>query len=58
MNTVSFLMAALVMLPAIGIALWAWRAMNRDASLLRVEAGLQDADVEIGTWPPSTTPLR
>jgi len=51
MNTLSFLIAALVMLPAAGVLLWAWRTYAR--SDLRVDAGLEQADLHIGTWPSS-----
>jgi hypothetical protein len=40
-------------LPAIDAARWARWTMQRAEDLLRVLAGLQSADVESGTWPPS-----
>jgi hypothetical protein len=53
MNTPSLLIAALVMLPALGVALWAWWMMQRSEDVLRISAGLEKADLDIGTWPPS-----
>jgi len=54
MNTLPLLIAALVMLPAIGITLWAWRTMQRAENQFRVDAGLDHADFDIGTWPLSS----
>jgi hypothetical protein len=53
MNTPSLLLAALVMLPALGVALWAWWMMQRTEDVLRISAGLEKTDLDIGTWPPS-----
>lgn len=53
MDTLTFLIAALILLAAVGGALWAWRTMERAESDLRIEAGLQNADFDIGTWPRS-----
>lgn len=53
MNTLSFLIAALVMLPAVALLLWAWRTMQDARIDLRVEAGLKQTDLHIGTWPSS-----
>jgi len=53
MNTLPLLIAALVMLPAVGVTLWAWRTMQRAESDLRVDAGLEHADLDIGTWSAS-----
>jgi hypothetical protein len=41
MNTLPLLIAALVMLPAIGVMLWAWSSMQRAENDLRVDAGLE-----------------
>ena len=54
MSRVSLLFAAVIMLSAIGSVLWAWWAMQRAESLLRIPARLENADLDIGTWPPST----
>jgi hypothetical protein len=54
MTPLSLIFAALVMLLAIGVVLWAWWAMQRAEILLRISAGLEHADLDIGTWPPST----
>ncbi len=51
MNTPSLLVAALVVLPAIAVVLFTWRAMRRTERALRLEAGLQTRDFEIGNWP-------
>jgi hypothetical protein len=53
MNTLSLLIAALAMLPGVGVGvlLWAWRTYAR--SDLRLEAGLEQTDLHIGTWPSS-----
>jgi len=53
MNTPSLLLAALVMLPALGVALWAWWMMQRTEDVLRISAGLEKTDLDIGNWPPS-----
>ena len=53
MNTTHLLIAALVLIPALGIMLWAWSTMRRAENNLRIDAGLQPADLEIGTWPSS-----
>ena len=47
------LIAAFVMLSAIGVALWAWWTMRRAENDLRADAGLEHADFDIGTWPSS-----
>ena len=57
MNTLPLLIAALVMLPAVGVALWAWSTMQRAERDLRTDAGLEHADFDIGTW-PSSSPAR
>jgi hypothetical protein len=54
MNTLPLLIAALVMLPAIGVMLWAWSTMQRAENDLRVDAGLEHGDFDIGTWPSSS----
>jgi hypothetical protein len=51
MNNPSLFITALVTLPAAGVLLWAWRTYAR--SDLRVDAGLEQADLHIGTWPSS-----
>lgn len=53
MDTLPYLIAAIVLLPAIGCAVWAWRAMRQTENELRVEAGLDKGDFDIGTWPRS-----
>lgn len=53
MNSLSFLIAALVMFPAVAFLLWARRTMQDARSDLRVEAGLEQTDLHIGTWPSS-----
>jgi hypothetical protein len=50
----NMLIAALVMVPAVGIMLWAWWTMQRAENDLRVAAGLENADLDIGTWPSSS----
>jgi hypothetical protein len=57
MNTLPMLIAAFVMLPAVGVALWAWLTMQRAERDLRADAGLENADFDIGTW-PSSSPSR
>ncbi len=54
MNTLPLLIAALVILPAIGVTLWAWKTMQRTEHDLRADAGLEHVDFEIGTWPASS----
>jgi hypothetical protein len=51
MDILPFFIAAIVLLPAIGVMLWAWWTMQRAENDLRVEAGLEKADFDIGTWP-------
>lgn len=51
MNSLPLIIAALVMLPAIGAMLWAWWTMRRAENELRVDAGLERADFDIGNWP-------
>ncbi len=53
MDTLTYLIAPLVVLPAIGSAVWAWRTMARAETDLCIEAGLDTGDFEIGTWPRS-----
>jgi len=53
MNSPSLLLAALVLLPAIGAMLLAWWTMRRAENDLRVHAGLEKADFDIGAWPSS-----
>jgi hypothetical protein len=53
MNNLPLIIAALVLLPAIGAMLWAWWTMRRAENDLRVDAGLERADFDIGTWPSS-----
>ncbi len=55
MNTLPLLIAVLVMLPAIGVMLWAWWTMQRAEHDLRLDAGLDKADFDIGTWPSSSS---
>jgi hypothetical protein len=50
MNTLSIVIATLVVLTALGAVLWARRTVQRAESDLLVEAGLQNADFDIGTW--------
>jgi len=57
MNNLPLIIAALVLLPAIGAILWAWWTMRRAENDLRVDAGLERADFDIGTW-PSLNPTR
>jgi hypothetical protein len=58
MDTLPFFIAALVMIPAIGVMLWAWWTMQRAENDLRVDAGLEKADFDIGTWPTSPAILK
>lgn len=53
MDILPYLVAALVLLPAIGSSLWAWRSFHQAETALRVEAGLDKSDFDIGTWPAS-----
>lgn len=53
MDTLPLIIAALVVLPAIGVMLWARWTMQRAENDLRVDAGLEKADLDIGTWPSS-----
>jgi hypothetical protein len=53
MNTLTHLIAALVVLPAIGSVVWALRTLRRAETDLRVEADLDHGDFDIGTWPRS-----
>lgn len=53
MNNLPLIIAALVLLPAIGVVVWAWWSMARTEDDLRTAAGLQGSDFEIGTWPTS-----
>ena len=54
MNNLPLIIAALVMLPAIGAVLWAWWTMRRAENDLRVDAGLERTGFDIGTWPSSS----
>ncbi len=51
MNTLPLLIAALVLLPAVGVTLWAWWTMQRAENQFRLDAGLDHADFDIGSWP-------
>ena len=53
MDTLPYLIAALVVLLALGVSVWAWRTMHRAETALRAEAGLDQTDFDIGTWPPA-----
>lgn len=53
MDTLPLLIAALIVLPAIGVVLWAWWTMRRAQDELRIDAGLEKADFAIGGWPSS-----
>jgi hypothetical protein len=54
MTTFSLLFAAFVVLSALGVVLWAGWTMKRAENQLRISAGLEDADLDIGTWPPAS----
>lgn len=55
MNTLPLLIAAIVLLPAVGATLWAWRTMQRAEDEMRFDAGLEDADFAFSAWPSSIT---
>ena len=54
MSTLPLLIAALVLLPAVAAAAWAWWSMSRAEDDLRTAAGLETAYFDIGTWPGSS----
>jgi hypothetical protein len=53
MSALTLLLAVLVTLPAIGAALWTWRAMQSAMNMPRISAGLEVAHLDIGSWPAS-----
>jgi hypothetical protein len=51
MNDFPLLIAALVLFPAIGAAVWGWWTLKRAEDDLLVSAGLHSSDFDIGIWP-------